>query len=153
MKSIESYNNICVSLDIAKNHLERFENEKKRLLSILNSRAPKDMKAQSYDDMPKGCMDATSMPRLLDMIHEVESHIELQKANIEFYSGLKTDTEEALANLDGLSYKVFYLNRIKGMSLYRVSEELDKSIRHIERISADITKNIFSNDGEMSVKP
>jgi hypothetical protein len=143
MKPIDTYNNICVALDLAMAQLDKYKTQLAYYVKLLGAQRPKDIKAQTYSDMPGGGRNEMGTKDVVAIIDKLSSHIELHERNVEFYKARKAEYAEALTKLEGLAYKVFYMSRIEGKSLWRVSEELGYSYDHIKRVSAEVGNATF----------
>lgn len=146
------YNDLVIEIESYEWEIENATTTRDKLIQQLEIRKPSDMKAQQYSDMPKGCRDDTSMDRTLSRIDALTKRIDSYKEVLNSRARDKEKIEDDLTKCEGLQYKIFYLNRIKGYSLWRVSEEIGYSYNYITNINSEInkmienSKNIVSKD-------
>ena len=136
MNAIESYKNLCVTIDINKNLIENYQDQQRYYRKLLEARKPKDIKAQQYDDMPKGSQNALGMKEILDIIEELDNHIYILEQALEKAEEGRIETEEGLNKLEGLEAEVYKMHVLEGMSLKEVANRLEYAYDYIRTISS-----------------
>lgn len=100
------------------------------------------MGGQSYEnmDMPKGSSNAISLDRLYPQIFQAQN--KLEKYNI-ILNGKIEEMEllhTHLRGLQGQDYKVIRLKDIDGYTHFKIAEELNISVRTVDRIIARVKR-------------
>jgi hypothetical protein len=137
---IQNYNDLCLEIEGLELRIDDIHTSIKYNQDLLHGNCPKEMKGMTYSDMPKGSANYTSIDRIFETISKLESHLYLAEENLKSKRKSKKDIEGVMARLEGVENKVFYLNRIKGIPLIKVAEEIGYSVRQTERISGEISK-------------
>lgn len=120
---------------MAKNHYERFTEQRKYYIKLLDIRKPKDLSGQVYSDMPKGCRNDATLDEIVNIIQELDNHIFLQEESIKFYEKVKKESEEHLNKLTGLDAEVYRMFVLEGMSLQEIAVKLNYEYSYIKKIS------------------
>ena len=136
--AIDTYKDLCIEIDIANMNITRYKNEKKSLEVLL--KAPGELKAQTYSDMPHGTKDFTTLERLIPRINKIDIKLEREEMILK---GMLVDKELMnikLRSLTGLQYKIVKLKDVDGLNYIQISQRLDISKSTVEKTMAKIKK-------------
>ncbi len=122
MDSIKSYSDLCIDIDNLEEYLQNLERE---LYAVRRVMGPEVYKK-----------DFTTFDKAYDRFNEIERKMAIYSQILEDKKKTRKKILKNLRKLKGLDYKVVYLRDIKGLTLQKISEKLNYSLRHIERISA-----------------
>jgi DNA-directed RNA polymerase specialized sigma24 family protein len=136
--AINTYKDLCIEIDIANMNITRYKNEKKTLEVLL--KAPGELKAQTYSDMPHGTKDFTTLERLIPRINKIDIKLEREEMILK---GMLVDKELMnikLRSLTGLQYKIVKLKDVDGLNYIQISQRLDISKSTVEKTMAKVKK-------------
>jgi len=131
--AINTFCDLCTEIEIAKTRIEGLEGQKKELKKLLSP--PQDIKAQQYSDMPKGSRNFMSLDRLVDMIHRIDSMLDIENGLLKGMFETQDKINEKLKGLKGIEYQIVYKREFENKPYEVIARELNYSSRQIRRIS------------------
>jgi hypothetical protein len=140
MKAKDIYTNMLVEIDMIENVLEDIRAEIRQIQKKM-LKPPSEMKGISYDGMPKGNADHTSLDRIygrLKKLYEEEEHY--QKV-LDEKMELKQKLIEQYREITGLENQVLYLRDVRGYKLQEIADELGYTLDYIKHISCKLPKD------------
>ena len=136
--AINTYKDLCIEIDIANMNISRLKNEKKSLEGLL--KPPGELKAQTYSDMPHGCMNFTTLERVIPNINRIEVKLEREEIILKGMLEQKELMNIKLRSLTGLHYKIVKLKDVDGLNYIQISQRLNISERTVKRAMAIVKK-------------
>jgi DNA-directed RNA polymerase specialized sigma24 family protein len=136
--AINTYKDLCTEIDIANMNISRLKNEKKSLEVLL--KAPGELKAQTYSDMPHGSKDFITLDRLIPRINRVDVRLEREEMILKGMLEQKELMNIKLRSLTGMQYKIFKLKEVDGLNYIQISQRLNVSKSTVEKIIAKVKK-------------
>ena len=118
--------------------ITRLKNEKKVWEDLV--KAPGELKAQTYSDMPHGCVNFTSLDRIWPKLNIVDIMLEREELILKGMLEQKELMNIKLKSLTGLEYKIVKLKEVDGLNYIQISQRLNTSKSTIERAVAKIKK-------------
>ena len=138
MYAINTYKDLCIEIDIANMNIMRYKNEKKTLEVSL--KAPGELKAQTYSDMPHGSKDFTTLERIIPRINRIDVKLEREEILLKGMLEQKELMNIKLRSLTGLHYKIVKLKDVDGLNYIQISQRLNISERTVKRAMAIVKK-------------
>lgn len=117
----------------------RLKNEKKVWEELL--KAPGELKAQTYSDMPHGCINFTSLDRIWPRLNRVDIMLEREELILRGMTEQKELMNVKLRSLTGRDYKVVKLKEVDNLNYIQISQRLNMSDRTARRIIAKVKKD------------
>lgn len=136
--AINTYKDLCTEIDIANMNISRLKNEKKSLEVSL--KAPGELKAQTYSDMPHGSKDFTTLERVIPRINRIDIKLEREAIILKGMLEQKELMNVKLRSLTGMQYKIVKLKDVDGLNYIQISQRLNISERTVKRTMAKIKK-------------
>jgi len=136
--AINTYKDLCIDIDIATMNISRLKNEKKSLELLL--KAPGELKAQTYSDMPHGSKDFTTLERLIPRINRIDVRLEREEIMLKGMLQQKERMNIKLRSLTGLHYKIIKLKEVDELNIIQISQRLNISDRTVSRAIAKVKK-------------
>ena len=136
--AINTYKDLCIEIDIANMNIMRFKNEKKTLEVLL--KAPGELKAQTYSDMPHGSKDFTTLERVIPRINVIDVKLEREEIILKGMLEQKELMNIKLRSLTGLQYKIVKLRDVDGLNYIQISQRLNISEITVKRTMAKVKK-------------
>ncbi|APC41540.1 sigma-70 family RNA polymerase sigma factor [Clostridium estertheticum] len=136
--AINTYKDLCIEIDIANMNISRLKNEKKSLEGLL--KAPGELKAQTYSDMPHGSMNFTTLERVIPSINKLEVRLEREELMLKGMLEQKELMNIKLKSLTGIEYKIVKLKDVDDLNYIQISQRLNISKSKVERTMAKIKK-------------
>lgn len=130
--AIDTYCDLITEIEIAKTRIEGLEGQKRELKKLLLP--PQDIKAQTYSDMPVGSRNFMSLDRLVDMIHRIDSMLDIENGLLKGMYETQSIINEKLKGLKGIEYRIVYKREFEDKSFEVIARELHYSSRQIRRI-------------------
>lgn len=137
--AINTYKDLCVEIDIAKMTIERLNKEKKVWEDCL--KAPGELKAQSYSDMPHGSMNFTTMERIMPKLNNIDVMLEREELILKGMFEQKELMNCKLSGLTGIEYNVIKYKEIDGFNTIQISQRVNASESTVKRIIAAVKRN------------
>ena len=141
--AINTYKDLCCEIDIAKMTIERFKKEKKIWEDCL--KAPGEVKAQSYSDMPKSSMNATTLERVIPQMNKIDIKLEREELILKGMLEQKELMNCKLKGLTGMQYKIIKLKEVDNFNCIQISQRLNVSERTVQRTIAKVKRNKKEN--------
>ena len=138
MYAINTYKDLCIDIDVANMNITRLKNEKKSLEGLL--KAPGELKAQTYSDMPHGSMNFTTLERVIPRINRLEIRLEREELALKGMLEQKEQMNIKLRSLTGMQYKIVKLRDVDGLNYIQISQRLNISERTVKRAMAIVKK-------------
>jgi predicted DNA-binding protein (UPF0251 family) len=136
--AINTYKDLCTEIDIANMNIVRLKNEKKSL--EISLKAPGELKAQTYSDMPHGSKDFTTLERVIPRINRIDVKLEREEIILKGMLEQKELMNIKLKLLTGIEYKIVKLKDIDGLNYIQISQRLNISKSKVERTMAKVKK-------------
>ncbi len=136
---LDNYKDIITEIELSKIRIEGLEEEGENIKKIMFSTAPTDMRAMSYSGMPGGSRNDTTLDRLWERLNRIDNAISIEKDRIEILGKTKKKMDSKLEELEGLKYKIFYM-QMKGYNLREIANELKYNESYIRRVASRIKK-------------
>jgi len=143
MYAINTYKDLCIEIEISQININRLKNEKKIWEDCL--KAPGDVKAQAYSDMPKGSINFTTLERVIPNINVIDIKLEREELILKGMLDQKELMNVKLKGLTGLQYKVIKLKEVDDLNFIQISQRVNCSERTVHRIIAIVKKNRKEN--------
>lgn len=140
MVLVDNYSDIKVQVNIHREIILSLETEIYAIRRQMFKSSPRGATSISYDGMPKGSKDYTSMDRLMQRLSVAEQKLETER---EIYCELtesKEKIEKNMRKLKGIHYKVAYFRFVKNKSIKEIAEMLGKTENYISKISSEIPR-------------
>jgi DNA-directed RNA polymerase specialized sigma subunit len=141
IEGINSYKDLLELIDINENILNNCKQSHRQIeMYLLKQGRPAGYReATSYIDADciKGSrpeLHADSLQKLIDEMSKLESMIFLQEEILKGLYNTKKEIDSKLKKLEGLEYKVYYMNEVEGKTLREVAATLGYSEEHIRRV-------------------
>ena len=141
--AIDTYKDLCIDIDVANMNILRFKNEKKSLEKLL--KAPGELKAQTYSDMPHGSMNFTTLERIIPNLNRIEMRLEREEISLKGMLEVKEKMNIKLRSLTGMKYKVCKLKEVDGLNYIQIAQVLNINERTARRTMAIIKKESQNN--------
>lgn len=132
MYAINCYNDLKAEIEIAEMRIEGLEVQKKELKKLIG--APQEIGCQQYSDLPKGSHNYTSLDRIINVLHEIDSMLEIENSLLIGMKNTQIKMNDKLKGLSGIQYKIMYKREIENKTIFRIAEETNYSPRQISRI-------------------
>ena len=136
--AINTYKDLCTEIDIANMNISRLKSEKKSLEVLL--KAPGELKAQTYSDMPHGSKDFTTLERLIPRINKIDVRLEREDIILKGMLKQKELMNIKLKSLSGLQYKIVKLKDVDDLNYIQISQRLNISEKTVSRAMAKVKK-------------
>lgn len=142
--AIDTYKDLCIEIDIANMNISRYKNEKKTLEVLL--KAPGELKAQTYSDMPHNCKDFTTLERIIPRINIIDVKLEREEILLKGMLEQKELMNIKLRSLTGLQYKIVKLRDVDGLNYIQIAQRLNISEITVKRTMAKIKREKKKNN-------
>lgn len=119
-------------------NISRLKNEKKSLELLL--KAPGELKAQTYSDMPHGSTNFTTLERVIPRINIIDVRLEREEIILKGMLQQKEMMNIKLRGLTGLHYKIIKLKEVDELNIIQISQRLNISDRTVSRAIAKVKK-------------
>lgn len=136
--AVNTYKDLCIEIDIANMNISRYKNEKKSLEASL--KAPGELKAQTYSDMPHGCKDFTTLERVIPRINIIDVKLEREEIILKGMLEQKELMNVKLRGLTGMQYKIVKLKEVDELNYIQISQRLNISKSTVEKTMAKVKK-------------
>lgn len=136
--AINTYKDLCTEIDIANLNISRLKKEKKSLEILLN--APRELKAQTYSDMPHGSKDFTTLDRVIPRINIIDVRLEREEIILKGMLEQKELMNIKLRSLTGIQYKIVKLKEVDELNYIQISQRLNISKSTVEKTMAKVKK-------------
>lgn len=136
--AIDTYKDLCIEIDIANMNISRYKDEKKSLEVLL--KAPGELKAQTYSDMPHGSKDFTTLERVIPRINIIDVKLEREEMILKGILEQKEFMNIKLKSLTGIEYKIVKLKDVDDLNYIQISQRLNISKSKVERTMAKVKK-------------
>ena len=133
MYAIDCYTDLCTEIEIAKTRIDGLEGQKKELKKLVDG--PTLITGQQYSDLPTGNHNFMSLDRLVDMIHRIDSMLDIENGLLKGMFETQDKINEKLKGLKGIEYQVVYKREFENKPYEVIARELNYSSRQIRRIS------------------
>ena len=137
--AINTYKDLCIEIDISKMNISRLTKEKKCLEVSL--KAPGELKAQIYSDMPHGSKDFTPIDKLIPRINRIDVRLEREEIILKGMLEQKELMNCKLRGLTGIEYNVMKYKEIDGFNTIQISQRVNASESTVKRIIATVKRN------------
>jgi len=103
-------------------------------------KAPSEVKAQSYSDMPHGSINFTTLESIVPKINEIDIMLEREELILKGMLEQKEFMNIKLRGLTGLHYKIIKLKEVDELNIIQISQRLNISDRTVNRAIAKVKK-------------
>ncbi|MBU3145740.1 hypothetical protein [Clostridium sp. CF012] len=136
--AINTYKDLCTEIDIANINISRLKSQKKTL--ELSLKAPGELQAQTYSDMPHGSKDATTLERIIPRLNIIDVRLEREEMILKGMLEQKELMNIKLKSLTGIEYKIVKLKDVDDLNYIQISQRLNISKSKVERTMAKVKK-------------
>jgi DNA-directed RNA polymerase specialized sigma24 family protein len=137
--AINTYKDLCIEIDISKMAIERLNKEKKVWENSL--KAPGELQAQTYSDMPHGSVNFTTLDRVIPELNKIDIKLEREELILKGMLEQKELMNCKLKSLTGLEYNVIKYKEIDKFNTIQISQRVNASESTVKRIIARVKKN------------
>lgn len=137
--AINTYKDLCIEIDISKMTIDRLNKEKRIWEDCL--KAPGELKAQNYSDMPKGSINFTTLERVMPQLNKIDILIEREELILKGMLEQKELMNCKLNGLTGIEYNVIKYKEIDGFNTIQISQRVNASESTVKRIIAAVKRN------------
>lgn len=134
IKSIESYKNLCIDIEVQELMIEAIEREIKLLEKAL--KGPQDISGIDYSKQPGATMVPIGLDRIIERIQRRQFDMQLQQNILDVHIKAKQKIQSKLENLEGLDQQVVRLRDLEGKTLNEIAKQLGYSLDRIKQVSA-----------------
>lgn len=133
MYAIKRYNDLLIEIDLCRLRIKSLKTQVENIDKLMIT-PPFPIKGMSYDGMPKGSTNHTSLDRYVVMRNRHITLLEFEVKLLEDLEHLKTISYNKIKDLKGIEYKIAYFRIVKGMSYKSIAEKLGKNEQYIRNL-------------------
>lgn len=137
MYAIRKYNDLLIEIELNNIRIGKLKDE----IFIIDKQMitpPSDIKAISYDGMPSGSKNFTSLDRLLESRGKCLKELEIELQLQDELKKAKKSMIGCIKKFEGIEYKVAYARMIEGKSFKTIALELNKNEQYLKNVYSKI---------------
>jgi len=137
--AIDTYKDLCIEIDIARININRLKKERKVWEECI--KAPGELEAQTYSDMPHGSVNFTTLERVLPKMNQIDIMLEREELILNGMLDQKELMNCKLKGLTGIEYNVIKYKEIDNFNIIQISQRVNASESTVKRIIARVKRN------------
>lgn len=136
MDAIKSYKDLCGEIEIWKERLKTYEEQRKAIKKLGKLDGPSDISGIDYTQPYVNGTSQISFETALEMLGKIDSHIYLHEETIGRLEESRKEIRNRIKKLEGLDKKVVFMRNIERKKLSDIAKELGYTYQYIKEVSA-----------------